>query len=553
MKKALHISIAKTLFTIEEDAYARLEAYLASVQRHFAGTEGQGEIIADIESRIAEQCVESGEKVITLKTVESILANMGQVEEFDDESDARPNAAAASSHKKLYRNPDDMVIAGVASGIAAFIGVDALWVRLGFILLTFATGFGIVVYLVIWLLTPQAQTGSQKLEMAGSPVTLETIKERIEEVKTNRTSTLGRLFALPFRVVGILAQSIVRVGGPVLRIVAGAVLVISALIGLFAALLGSGFLMSSETWVTYGVPLSSLLPGFLHWLVVAGVATAIVIPLVFILAGGIALLRKRGVLSGVLALGLLGVWFVSLLVSGFGAAKVAANYQKVVDASPAYQTTSHTIPLSEPFTKVVLEHGVALRMVTGTSTSLVATGNEYSLNNLDARVENRTLILSSNLMPDEGRFCLFCNHELPSLVLTTRNGIQAAEVRHGSSLRADAMPQQDRLTLALEHGAYADLSIRVSNLFASAAYGSTLNLEGTAAESTVTLEHGSYFGGRNLSVASSTVSAVYGSSADTEVSENLTAHASHGSVIRYLGSPRITESAEFGSDIRHLR
>lgn len=156
MKKALQISLAKTLFTIEEDAYARLENYLAAVRKHFAS--------------IAEQLLERKEKIVTIEAIESILAKMGKVEDFDDRIASNVPASdggPAIGGKKLYRNTDNAIIAGVCSGIAAYFGWDALWVRLGFFLLTFLNGFGILLYIVLWIIMPEAKSAAQKLEMTG--------------------------------------------------------------------------------------------------------------------------------------------------------------------------------------------------------------------------------------------------------------------------------------------------------------------------------------------------------------------------------------------------
>lgn len=170
MKKALQISLAKTLFTIEEDAYARLENYLAAVRKHFASTPESAEIITDIEASIAEQLLERKEKIVTIEAIESILAKMGKVEDFDDRIASNVPASdggPAIGGKKLYRNTDNAIIAGVCSGIAAYFGWDALWVRLGFFLLTFLNGFGILLYIVLWIIMPEAKSAAQKLEMTG--------------------------------------------------------------------------------------------------------------------------------------------------------------------------------------------------------------------------------------------------------------------------------------------------------------------------------------------------------------------------------------------------
>jgi phage shock protein PspC (stress-responsive transcriptional regulator) len=222
MKKALQISIAKTLFTVEEDAYAALDRYLAAVKAHFAATDGHDEIVADIETRIAEQLLESKEQVITLPTVESVTKQMGSVDDFDDaETTKRPLAEQVDQKKKLYRDADNGIIAGVCSGLAAFFGVNVLWLRIGFVVLSLFNLVGVIIYGILWLVLPEAKTASQKLEMVGTPVTLatlsETVNERIGELRSSRGRRVGRALVVPFRV---LFQ--------ILRVFVGAVMVFAS-------------------------------------------------------------------------------------------------------------------------------------------------------------------------------------------------------------------------------------------------------------------------------------------------------------------------------------
>jgi phage shock protein PspC (stress-responsive transcriptional regulator) len=60
------------------------------------------------------------------------------------------------SENRLERSEQDRVIAGVCSGIATYLDVETFWVRLLFILLAFASGMGLVIYGVLWLIMPQA-------------------------------------------------------------------------------------------------------------------------------------------------------------------------------------------------------------------------------------------------------------------------------------------------------------------------------------------------------------------------------------------------------------
>jgi phage shock protein PspC (stress-responsive transcriptional regulator) len=66
----------------------------------------------------------------------------------------RPVAGLPARTRNLVRRKDDRMLAGVASGIAAYLGIDPLLVRIGFAVLTLVGGLGIPLYVVCWLLIP---------------------------------------------------------------------------------------------------------------------------------------------------------------------------------------------------------------------------------------------------------------------------------------------------------------------------------------------------------------------------------------------------------------
>lgn len=329
MKKTFNISIAQTLFVIEEDAYQKLEAYLNSVKAHFSNTVGSEEIISDIENRLAEQLLESKEKIVTLANVERILGVMGKVEDFEDStSEEIKEKTTENKTKKLYRNPDDVIIAGVCSGLAAYFNIEVLLIRLAFVLFTIITGFGILLYVVLWLLVPEAKTKAQKLEMAGSPVTLETLSESFEKkTKNENLNGLRKFLESVFRFFGKIFQLFFRVLKFMIHFGIGIVLVIISLFIIIAILVTSGFLISGNVWLTGDVQLATLIPGVFYPIVLSGVALAIFIPVLFVLIAGLSLIKKKSVISSVVGFGLLGIWFISLLICGFGVSKVMDSYQ----------------------------------------------------------------------------------------------------------------------------------------------------------------------------------------------------------------------------------
>ena len=188
MKKTLTVNLGGTVFHIDEDAYRLLDNYLSNLKIHFRKEAGADEIIDDIERRISELFAEkltAGSQVITITDVEEVIARMGKPEDMEAENDSEPsvgNATRTTIHRRLYRNPDDKLLGGVISGMAAYLGWDVtLLRRLLLVVLICGVGTLIPVYIVCWLVIPEARTAAEKLSMRGEAVTVENIGKTVTD------------------------------------------------------------------------------------------------------------------------------------------------------------------------------------------------------------------------------------------------------------------------------------------------------------------------------------------------------------------------------------
>ncbi|MBX2953990.1 MAG: PspC domain-containing protein [Leadbetterella sp.] len=347
MKKTLQINIGGFFFTIEEEAYHKLNHYLSALKTYFSNYESCDEIVQDIEARIAEKFFEKHQSagIIENDDVDRIIASMGSVSDFEalkEEEDlhSAPKAAepayqtepplisglyrdgrrkalggvlAGIAHKykfdvvwarmvflvftlgligegvgpalilvylicwvvmpvrndlednpsvrKFYRNPDDKVIGGVASGLASFLRMDVKIVRIIFVVSGFMV-IGIILYMLLWIVAPTAHSVTQKLQLEGQPVTIENIEKsvRIKEgeqpVKTE--SALSKILLFPFRLIGLLFSflgRLVRPFGTLLKILAGVLLIFMGISIAFSALVGLGAffgLLNSYQWIHTG-------------------------------------------------------------------------------------------------------------------------------------------------------------------------------------------------------------------------------------------------------------------------------------------------------------
>lgn len=195
MNKTVNINLAGTSFHIDEDAFGKLSRYLDAIRKSLKGADGSEEIMQDIEARIGElfsEKMESPNQVVTLKMLDEVIAVMGQPEDYevDDEifedvppsSKSRSRSRANATHKQLFRDVDNKYISGVSSGIGHYIGIDAIWIRLLWVLLVVAgMGSPIVVYILLWILVPPALTTSEKLKMTGQPINISNIERKFKE------------------------------------------------------------------------------------------------------------------------------------------------------------------------------------------------------------------------------------------------------------------------------------------------------------------------------------------------------------------------------------
>ncbi|MEP2937215.1 MAG: PspC domain-containing protein [Gilvibacter sp.] len=338
MNKTVNINLAGSFFHIDEDAFAKLTRYLEAIKRSFSDPQGRDEIIRDIEARIAElfdEKIESHSQVISVKELDEVIAIMGQPEDymvdeeiFDDAPKASRSRSYSSNHKQLFRDIDNKFIAGVSAGLGHYLGIDTIWVRLLWILLTiFSSGFFLVVYIIFWVLVPKAESTADKIRMQGDAINIENIEKKIrdeyervaDKVKdvdfdevtdkvTKKTNgffeTLGNIFLMFFKVffkfIGIIL------------IIAALSTLVSLIVGLFSI----GTIGFWETnWMDYVHAVNTT--GAPLWVLSLLVLFAVGIPFFVLFLLGLKILIPNIKSIGTPAKIVLGViWFASIIILG---------------------------------------------------------------------------------------------------------------------------------------------------------------------------------------------------------------------------------------------
>ena len=265
MNKTVNINIGGLFFNIDENAFQKLSRYFDAIKRSLSNSSGQDEIMKDIEMRVAELLQDkqqSDKHVVNLQDVDAVIAVMGQPEDYriDEENSDSTNGFSTknTSVKKLYRDKEASLIGGVCAGLGHYFGIDKVWIRIFLFLLVWFWGTGVLAYIILWIVMPEATTTSEKLEMTGSPVTISNIEKKVREefdsvsqkFKNGEFDELGnKIKSGASRVSGNLGDVIVAIFKVFVKFLGGLVVLISS-ISLVAICVASIIMIFSTTLPT---------------------------------------------------------------------------------------------------------------------------------------------------------------------------------------------------------------------------------------------------------------------------------------------------------------
>lgn len=434
MKKNISINISGIIFHIEEDAFDQLKEYLDSINRYFSSFADNQEIVADIESRIAEIFLgklHDEKQVITIEDVESLKATMGSIRDFqaveeeefeqgskeefetgerkfngsgtkklyrDEKRKLLAGVCAGIAHyfnidplwirliffilligsggiilpvyivmwavvpssnelpedkklKKMFRDPEGKVVAGVSSGLANYFGVDVVIIRVLFVISLFVGGFGLLTYICFWIILPEAKSVSDKVQMKGDPVTLSNIETNIKQnlnVKDGEEENIFvKIILFPFRLIATLIEALGKALGPfirlivdIVRVVIGASLVFAGIMGILSIIIALGIVIGifstdmAEVSLFHlgdmGIPFDTMTNGLPAWTIGAAVLVS-VIPLFFIILLGSSIVAKRITFSSNTGWTLFAGFIISIIILAVNVPMIAFNFSEEGD------------------------------------------------------------------------------------------------------------------------------------------------------------------------------------------------------------------------------
>jgi phage shock protein PspC (stress-responsive transcriptional regulator) len=411
MNKTFNINLGSYPFAIDEDAYEYIQNYLNTIRRHFSASDGCEEILYDIEVRMAELFQEhlKGRAIISMKEIDEVIMIMGKPEDFGAEpmaesyqssSRGKKSDSKIKPGKRLFRDPDDKKLAGVCSGISAYLGIeDPLWVRLIFAVLLF-TGTGVITYIILWALVPEASNAGDKLAMRGEAATIQNIAKVVEEELTDLGDKLNEwskdLGAKKksgevnhgFQAKSILAEGVNMIGKiasniiPFIRQIFKPVIIVLAIILLSA--LGISW-AASFVGLSFAAPvLFSMGPDstLLSYLGIGSLFFTIGLPILgvmlFVARLGFSYRVNKNIKTGFWT-----VWFLSLFTTMFAGMSTIKDYSSRHESNTTtdYNISSQDIHIAMP--EENLDHTFGIHM----DKFFVEKGDQWAVRDVTLKVE----------------------------------------------------------------------------------------------------------------------------------------------------------------------
>lgn len=296
MKEVVNVSLQGVSFVIEKDALDLLESYLDELRNHYG--EGEVEVVDDIEERIAELLIERGckDSVVQYHHVREVIDILGRPSQIDGEEEREEKVS-----KRIYRDTENGIVAGVCSGLGAYFNMDAVWMRVLFLAVSFLittpifsiarsvlridlgwVGFMLAAYCILWIIIPAAKTVSQRCQMRGEAQNVDQIHRKFAQGARNvgsemwqtGTKVTGSFLSTLWRIICFSVGVILTVMG------FGGILALGVLLVGFDAAMGISLLQIPD--------FMALDIGSTLWLKAFGILTFL-LPCVGMLYGGMQL------------------------------------------------------------------------------------------------------------------------------------------------------------------------------------------------------------------------------------------------------------------------
>jgi phage shock protein PspC (stress-responsive transcriptional regulator)/DNA-dependent RNA polymerase auxiliary subunit epsilon len=363
MNKTVTANISGIVFYLEVDAYDKLNNYLATIKNYLNNADSRDEIMADIESRIAELFKErfnNERSVVIMSDVDHVIAIMGEPEQYIEDGEPESNFSwengepSRGKSKRIFRDEDDKVIGGVCAGIGHYFGIDRIWIRIIFLFAFFVWGVGFIPYLILWIVIPKAKTTAEKLEMKGEAVNVDNIKKTVEDkfndlkdsfngegatkAANGLSNVLSKFFTFIGTVILFILKFFVKFIGVILLIIGIAFLMI-LLATIFNSEVVNVFTDSGVFQVkSYDIIHAIIGTGTNATLTITAITLLVGIPVIALIYAAIKLLFKVKTNNKAIGLSLVALWVSGVVLSFYVGSVTLSDFK-------ATQKTRETIPV----------------------------------------------------------------------------------------------------------------------------------------------------------------------------------------------------------------
>ncbi len=239
--------------------------------------------------------------------------------------------------RKLYRDPERKALGGVAAGVAAYTGWDLGIIRFVWVISILFFGTGLILYFVLWIITPTAKTLTDRMKMQGEPITLNNIETNIKRTlnveNQSVESTTTKILLFPFRALAAIFEGL----GPffkfllvLARIVVGLILLGCGIASVITLLIGLGAAIGIAGWedvpISVGMPITFIKDAS-PWMFVLAFLVALV-PAVAMGLAGLSLLTKQNYFKPLVWQTLLGLFLIGSIGSGIMIPQYVSNFAR---------------------------------------------------------------------------------------------------------------------------------------------------------------------------------------------------------------------------------
>jgi phage shock protein PspC (stress-responsive transcriptional regulator) len=334
MNTTVNVNLARQHFYFDQASKVKLEVYFEEIKSYFTDDSFLEELMTDVEGRIAEllnEIIVDSQQVVTIQHIEKVIEVMGEPNSFKIDDEKAQNKAETKAVRKLFRDPDDRFLGGVASGVSHYFSLQVKWVRLIWLLLgLFSWGGFSILYIALWIFVPLAKTTSEKFMMKGQAINLSNlekkIKDEFEEVanqikNTDYLKAKRKLKSNTARFFNTAAEILVSIFHLLLKFL-GIVMVISASVSLFIIFtlmfsIGLYEVFDIALGTPYWPPIDIIHTGVSLWQTAFVGLVLGAVPIVYVFLIGRFFITKTSIGGTATHLILLGVWWFAVLLTIF--------------------------------------------------------------------------------------------------------------------------------------------------------------------------------------------------------------------------------------------